>query len=158
MRIFLETFSLWLGTTDKESNFVVGGLKSANGSLVDPAIGPSRCYGSPRRSNRAPRPVLAELVCFGQAKRASCIAITAQPCARPQRFRPRILAGTSYRWETEEHKPHPSAEMPPHLVGYGMLHSQSPYSTVVIGVLKLARDFARSECFPARLELRRPRD
>ena len=38
MRIFLETVSLRLGTTDEEIDFIVGGLKWADGSPVDPAM------------------------------------------------------------------------------------------------------------------------
>jgi hypothetical protein len=38
MRIFLETVSLRLGTTDDEIDFIVGGLKWADGSPVDPAM------------------------------------------------------------------------------------------------------------------------
>lgn len=38
MRIFLETVSLRLGTTDEEIDFIVGGLKWADGAPVDPAM------------------------------------------------------------------------------------------------------------------------
>ena len=38
MRIFLETVSLRLGKTDEEIDFIVGGLKWADGSPVDPAM------------------------------------------------------------------------------------------------------------------------
>ena len=38
MRIFLETLSLRLGTTDEEIDFIVGGLKWADGAPVDPAM------------------------------------------------------------------------------------------------------------------------
>jgi hypothetical protein len=38
MRMFLETVSLRLGTTDYEIDFIVGGLKWADGSPVDPAM------------------------------------------------------------------------------------------------------------------------
>jgi hypothetical protein len=38
MRIFLETVSLRLGTTDEEIDFIVGGLKWADGVPVDPAM------------------------------------------------------------------------------------------------------------------------
>jgi hypothetical protein len=38
MRIFLETVSLRLGTTDEEIDPIVGGLKWANGAPVDPAM------------------------------------------------------------------------------------------------------------------------
>lgn len=38
MRIFLETVSLRLGTTDEEIDFIVGGLKWADGSPVDPTM------------------------------------------------------------------------------------------------------------------------
>src|SRR6202023_4267924 len=38
MRIFLETVLLRLGTTDYEIDFIVGGLKWADGSPVDPAM------------------------------------------------------------------------------------------------------------------------
>ena len=38
MRIFLETVSLRLGTTDYEIDFIVGGLKWADGSPVDPTM------------------------------------------------------------------------------------------------------------------------
>ena len=37
MRIFLETVSLRLGKTDEEIDFIVGGLKWADGAPVDPA-------------------------------------------------------------------------------------------------------------------------
>jgi hypothetical protein len=38
MRIFIETVSLRLGTTDEEIDFIVGGLKWADGSPVDPTM------------------------------------------------------------------------------------------------------------------------
>ena len=38
MRIFLETVSLRLGATDEEIDFIVGGLKWADGSPVDPTM------------------------------------------------------------------------------------------------------------------------
>ena len=38
MRIFLETVSLRLGTTDEEIDVIVGGLKWADGAPVDPAM------------------------------------------------------------------------------------------------------------------------
>jgi hypothetical protein len=38
MRVFLETVSLRLGTTDEEIDFIVGGLKWADGSPVDPTM------------------------------------------------------------------------------------------------------------------------
>ena len=38
MRIFLETVLLRLGTTDEEIDFIVGGLKWADGSPVDPTM------------------------------------------------------------------------------------------------------------------------
>jgi hypothetical protein len=38
MRIFLETVLLRLGKTDEEIDFIVGGLKWADGSPVDPAM------------------------------------------------------------------------------------------------------------------------
>ena len=38
MRIFLETVSLRLGTTDEEIDLIVGGLKWADGSPVDPTM------------------------------------------------------------------------------------------------------------------------
>jgi hypothetical protein len=38
MRIFLETVSLRLGTTDEEIDFIVGALKRADGSSVDPTM------------------------------------------------------------------------------------------------------------------------
>jgi hypothetical protein len=38
MRIFLETVSLRLGKTDEEIDFIVGSLKWADGSPVDPAM------------------------------------------------------------------------------------------------------------------------
>ena len=38
MRIFLETVSLRLGKTDEEIDFIVGGLKHADGSPVDPTM------------------------------------------------------------------------------------------------------------------------
>ena len=38
MRNFLETVSLRLGKTDEEIDFIVGGLKWADGSPVDPAM------------------------------------------------------------------------------------------------------------------------
>jgi hypothetical protein len=38
MRIFLETVSRRLGKTDEEIDFIVGGLKWADGSPVDPAM------------------------------------------------------------------------------------------------------------------------
>ena len=38
MRIFLETVSLRLGKTDEEIEFIVGGLKWADGAPVDPAM------------------------------------------------------------------------------------------------------------------------
>jgi hypothetical protein len=38
MRIFLETVSLRLGKTDEEIDFIVGGLKWADGSPVDPTM------------------------------------------------------------------------------------------------------------------------
>ena len=38
MRIFLESVSLRLGKTDEEIDFIVGGLKWADGSPVDPAM------------------------------------------------------------------------------------------------------------------------
>ena len=38
MRIFLETVSLRLGTTDEEIDFIVGGLKWADGAPVDPEM------------------------------------------------------------------------------------------------------------------------
>ena len=38
MRIFLETVSLRLGKTEEEIDFVVGGLKWADGAPVDPAM------------------------------------------------------------------------------------------------------------------------
>jgi hypothetical protein len=38
MRIFLETVSLRLGATDEEIDFIVGGLKRADGAPVDPAM------------------------------------------------------------------------------------------------------------------------
>jgi hypothetical protein len=38
MRIFLETVLLRLGRTDEEIDFIVGGLKWADGSPVDPAM------------------------------------------------------------------------------------------------------------------------
>ena len=38
MRIFLETVSLRLGKTDEEIDFIVGGLKWADGSPVDPVM------------------------------------------------------------------------------------------------------------------------
>ena len=38
MRIFLETVSLRLGKTDEEVDFIIGGLKWADGSPVDPTM------------------------------------------------------------------------------------------------------------------------
>ena len=38
MRIFLETVLLRLGKTDEEIDFIVGGLKWADGSPVDPTM------------------------------------------------------------------------------------------------------------------------
>jgi hypothetical protein len=38
MRIFLETVSLRLGKTDEEIDFIVGALKRADGSPVDPTM------------------------------------------------------------------------------------------------------------------------
>jgi hypothetical protein len=38
MRIFLETVSLRLGKTDEEIDFIVTGLKWADGAPVDPAM------------------------------------------------------------------------------------------------------------------------
>jgi hypothetical protein len=38
MRIFLETVLLRLGKTDEEIDFIVGGLKWADGSPVDPTL------------------------------------------------------------------------------------------------------------------------
>jgi hypothetical protein len=38
MRIFLDTVSLRLGATDEEIDFIVGALKWADGSPVDPAM------------------------------------------------------------------------------------------------------------------------
>jgi hypothetical protein len=38
MRIFLESVSLRLGKTDEEIDFIVAGLKWADGSPVDPAM------------------------------------------------------------------------------------------------------------------------
>jgi hypothetical protein len=38
MRIFLETVSLRLGKTDEEIDCIVGGLKWADGSPVDPTM------------------------------------------------------------------------------------------------------------------------
>jgi hypothetical protein len=38
MRIFLETVSLRLGKTGEEIDFIVGGLKWADGSPVDPTM------------------------------------------------------------------------------------------------------------------------
>ena len=38
MRIFLETVSRRLGKTDEEIDFIVGGLKWADGSPVDPTM------------------------------------------------------------------------------------------------------------------------
>ncbi|SDS79400.1 hypothetical protein SAMN05444158_3233 [Bradyrhizobium canariense] len=38
MRVFLETVSLRLGKTDEEVDFIVGGLKWADGAPVDPAM------------------------------------------------------------------------------------------------------------------------
>ena len=38
IRIFLETVLLRLGKTDEEIDFIVGGLKWADGSPVDPAM------------------------------------------------------------------------------------------------------------------------
>jgi hypothetical protein len=38
MRIFLETISLRLGKTDEEIDFIVAGLKWADGAPVDPAM------------------------------------------------------------------------------------------------------------------------
>ncbi|MDR3486202.1 MAG: hypothetical protein P4M05_15000 [Bradyrhizobium sp.] len=38
MRIFLETVLLRIGKTDEEIDFIVGGLKWADGSPVDPAM------------------------------------------------------------------------------------------------------------------------
>jgi hypothetical protein len=38
MRIFLETVSLRLGKKDEEIDFIVGGLKWADGSPVDPTM------------------------------------------------------------------------------------------------------------------------
>jgi hypothetical protein len=38
MRIFLETVSLRLGKPDEEIDFIVGGLKWADGAPVDPAM------------------------------------------------------------------------------------------------------------------------
>jgi hypothetical protein len=38
MRIFLETVSLRLGKTDEEIDFIVAGLKWADGAPVDPAL------------------------------------------------------------------------------------------------------------------------
>ena len=38
MRIFLERVSLRLGKTDEEIDFIVGGLKWADGSPVDPTM------------------------------------------------------------------------------------------------------------------------
>ena len=38
MRIFLELVSLRLGATDEEIDFIVGALKWADGSPVDPAM------------------------------------------------------------------------------------------------------------------------
>jgi hypothetical protein len=38
MRIFLETVSLRLGKNDEEIDFIVGGLKWADGSPVDPTM------------------------------------------------------------------------------------------------------------------------
>jgi hypothetical protein len=38
MRVFLETVSLQLGKTDEGINFIVGGLKWADGSPVDPTM------------------------------------------------------------------------------------------------------------------------
>jgi hypothetical protein len=38
MRIFLETVSRRLGKTDEEIEFIVGGLKWADGSPVDPTM------------------------------------------------------------------------------------------------------------------------
>ena len=38
MRIFLESVSLRLGKTDEEIDFIVGGLKWADGSPVDPTM------------------------------------------------------------------------------------------------------------------------
>jgi hypothetical protein len=38
MRIFLETVSLRLGKTDEEIDFIVGSLKWADGSPVDPTM------------------------------------------------------------------------------------------------------------------------
>jgi hypothetical protein len=38
MRIFFETVSLRLGKNDEEIDFIVGGLKWADGSPVDPTM------------------------------------------------------------------------------------------------------------------------
>jgi hypothetical protein len=38
MRVFLETVSLRLGKTEEEIDFIVGGLKWADGSPVDPTM------------------------------------------------------------------------------------------------------------------------
>jgi hypothetical protein len=38
MRIFLETVSLRLGKTDEKIDFIVGGLKWADGSPMDPTM------------------------------------------------------------------------------------------------------------------------
>jgi hypothetical protein len=38
MRIFLETVLLRVGKTDEEIDFIVGGLKWADGSPVDPTM------------------------------------------------------------------------------------------------------------------------
>jgi hypothetical protein len=38
MRIFFETVSLRLGKNDEEIDFIVGGLKWADGAPVDPAM------------------------------------------------------------------------------------------------------------------------
>jgi hypothetical protein len=38
MRIFLETVSLRLGKTDEEIDYIVGSLKWADGSPVDPTM------------------------------------------------------------------------------------------------------------------------
>jgi hypothetical protein len=38
MRVFLETVSLRLGKNDEEIDFIVGGLKWADGSPVDPTM------------------------------------------------------------------------------------------------------------------------
>ena len=38
MRIFLESISLRLGKTDEEIDFIVAGLKWADGAPVDPAM------------------------------------------------------------------------------------------------------------------------